>query len=49
MPLGKNHAPQKLIVLTKTKNGLRKRVVTNVAFVPMTGDVRNKGNDFIPD
>ena len=49
MPLGKNHAPQKLIVVTKTKNGLRERVVTNVAFVPMTGEVRNMGNDFIHD
>ena len=49
MPLGKNHAPQKLIVLTKTKNGLRKRVVTNVAFVPMTGEVRNIGKDSFPD
>ena len=49
MPLGKNHAPQKLIVLTKTKNGLRKRAVTSVAFVPMTGEVRNMENDFISD
>ncbi|SVE16835.1 uncharacterized protein METZ01_LOCUS469689, partial [marine metagenome] len=35
-----------LILLTKTENGLRKRVVTNVAFVPMTGEVRNMENDF---
>jgi len=35
--------------LTKTKNGLRKRAVANVAFVPMTGEVRNMENDFISD
>ena len=43
MPLGKNHAPQELIVLTKTESGLKKRVVEIVAFVPMTGEVRNSG------
>ncbi len=43
MPLGKNHAPQELIALTKTENGLKKRVVEIVAFVPMTGEVRNSG------
>ena len=46
MPLGRSRAPQELILLTKTENGLRKRVVTNVAFVPMTGEVRNMENDF---
>ena len=45
MPLGKNHAPQELIALTKTENGLKKRVVEIVAFVPMTGEVRNIGKD----
>ena len=45
MPLGRSRAPQELILLTKTENGLRKRVVTNVAFVPMTGEVRNVGDD----
>ena len=49
MPLGKSNLPQKLIVLTKTQNGLRKRVVANVAFVPMTGEVGNMRNNFIPD
>ena len=46
MPLGRSRAPQELILLTKTENSLRKRVVTNVAFVPMTGEVRNMENDF---
>ncbi len=45
MPLGKSRALQELITLTKTENGLRKRVVTNVAFVPMTGEVRSMRND----
>jgi len=49
MPLGKNHAPQELIALTKTENGLKKRVVEIVAFVPMTGEVRNIGKDSFPD
>ena len=43
MPLGKSRAPQELIALTKTENGLKKRVVEIVAFVPMTGEVRNNG------
>jgi len=47
MPLGRSRAPQELIALTKTENGLKKRVVTNVAFVPMTGEVRDVENDFI--
>ena len=49
MPLGKNHAPQELIALTKTENGLKKRVVEIVAFVPMTGEVRNIGKDSFSD
>ena len=49
MPLGKNHAPQELIALTKTENGLKKRVVEIVAFVPMTGEVRNIGKDSFLD
>ena len=49
MPFGKNHAPQELIALTKTENGLKKRVVEIVAFVPMTGEVRNIGKDSFPD
>ena len=49
MPLGKSHAPQELIALTKTKNGLKKRVVEIVAFVPMTGEVRNIGKDSFLD
>ena len=43
MPLGKSRAPQELIALTKTENGLKKRVVEIVSFVPMTGEVRNNG------
>ena len=49
MPLGKSRAPQELIALTKTKNGLKKRVVEIVAFVPMTGEVRNIGKDSFLD
>jgi hypothetical protein len=49
MPLGKSNAPQELIALTKTKNGLKKRVVEIVAFVPMTGEVRNIGKDSFSD
>jgi protein-L-isoaspartate(D-aspartate) O-methyltransferase len=49
MPLGKSRAPQELIALTKTENGLKKRVVEIVAFVPMTGEVRNIGKDSFPD
>ena len=49
MPLGKSRAPQELIALTKTKNGLKKRVVEIVAFVPMTGEVRNIGKDSFSD
>ena len=45
MPLGRSRAPQELKALTKTGNGLIKRVVTNVAFVPMIGEVRNMEND----
>ena len=45
MPLGKNHTPQELIVLTKTKSGLKRKVVTKVAFVPMTGEITIGGND----
>ena len=46
MPLGKTRTSQELIVLTKTENGLDKRFVTRVVFVPMTGEVRNpKGED----
>jgi protein-L-isoaspartate O-methyltransferase len=49
MPLGKSRAFQELIVLTKTENGVKKRVVEMVAFVPMTGEVRNIGKDSFPD
>ena len=49
MPLGKSRAPQELIALTKTENGLKKRVVEIVAFVPMTGEVRNIGKDSFLD
>tara|TARA_B100001964_G_scaffold60132_1_gene68200 strand:- start:7200 stop:7829 length:630 start_codon:yes stop_codon:yes gene_type:complete len=46
MPLGETRTSQELIVLTKTENGLDKRFVTRVVFVPMTGEVRNpKGED----
>jgi len=45
MPLGKNHKPQQLLALTKTENGLRKRVVTIVSFVPMTGEVNMENNN----
>ena len=49
MPLGKSRAPQELIALTKTENGLKKRVVEIVVFVPMTGEVRDIGKDSFPD
>ena len=40
LPLGKNQFSQDLIVLTKTAEGLKKKFVTGVVFVPMTGKVR---------
>lgn len=40
LPLGTNRFVQDLIVLTKTADGLNKRLVTGVVFVPMTGEVR---------
>ncbi len=40
MPLGGHPRFQDLVVLTKTKDGLHKEVITGVLFVPMTGEVR---------
>ncbi len=41
LPLGKTGSPQNLIVLTKQEGGsLRKRFITGVVFVPMTGEIR---------
>ncbi len=41
LPLGKTGSPQNLIVLTKQEDGsLRKRFITGVVFVPMTGEIR---------
>lgn len=45
MPLGRTRTSQELVALTKTKNGLEKRFVTSVIFVPMTGEVRNNGGN----
>jgi protein-L-isoaspartate(D-aspartate) O-methyltransferase len=45
MPLGQTRTSQELIALTKTENGLEKRFVTHVIFVPMTGEVRNNEGD----
>ncbi len=41
LPLGETGSPQNLMVLTKQKDGsLRKRFITGVVFVPMTGEIR---------
>lgn len=40
MPLGEGRDSQSLVVLTKTKDGLHKELITGVVFVPMTGEVR---------
>jgi len=40
IPLGTGHFSQDLMVLTKTGDGLIKKFVTGVIFVPMTGAVR---------
>ena len=45
MPLGETRTSQELIVLTKTENGLDKRFVTRVVFVPMTGEVRSPNGE----
>jgi protein-L-isoaspartate(D-aspartate) O-methyltransferase len=42
MPLGSMSHTQDLVVLTKTKEGLERRLITGVVFVPMTGEVRKK-------
>lgn len=40
MPLGPQGMYQELIVLTRTEQGLEKKFITGVVFVPMTGEVR---------
>jgi protein-L-isoaspartate(D-aspartate) O-methyltransferase len=40
MPLGDHRGSQNLVVVTKTKDALQKEFITGVAFVPMTGEVR---------
>lgn len=40
MPLGNQRFSQELIVLTKREDGLERRFVTGVVFVPMTGEIR---------
>jgi protein-L-isoaspartate O-methyltransferase len=42
MPLGNTSRAQNLVVLTKTKEGLERRLITGVVFVPMTGEIRKK-------
>ncbi len=42
MPLGNTSRAQNLVVLTKTKEGLERRFITGVVFVPMTGEIRKK-------
>ena len=42
MPFGSTSHAQDLVVLTKTKEGLERRLITGVVFVPMTGEVRKK-------
>jgi protein-L-isoaspartate(D-aspartate) O-methyltransferase len=42
MPLGSMSHAQNLVVLTKTKEGLERRLITGVVFVPMTGKVRER-------
>jgi len=42
LPLESKHGVQNLVVMTKTEKGLEKKFVTGVAFVPMTGEVRNR-------
>jgi protein-L-isoaspartate(D-aspartate) O-methyltransferase len=42
MPLGSMSHAQDLVVLAKTKEGLERRLVTGVVFVPMTGEVRER-------
>ena len=42
MPLGNTSRAQNLVVLTKTKEGLERRLITGVVFVPMTGEVRER-------
>ncbi len=40
MPLGQRGFYQELVVFTKTPKGLDKKFITGVAFVPMTGEIR---------
>jgi protein-L-isoaspartate(D-aspartate) O-methyltransferase len=41
LPLGKTGSSQKLMVLTKQKDGsLKEKFITGVIFVPMTGEIR---------
>jgi protein-L-isoaspartate(D-aspartate) O-methyltransferase len=42
MPLGSMSHAQDLVVLTKTKEGLERHLVTGVVFVPMTGEIRRE-------
>ena len=42
MPLGSTSHAQDLMVLTKTKEGLKRHLITGVVFVPMTGEIRKK-------
>ena len=40
MPLGGRKSSQDLVVLTKMKNGMKKKFITGVVFVPITGEIR---------
>jgi protein-L-isoaspartate(D-aspartate) O-methyltransferase len=40
LPVGKSSFSQNLVLLVKEKDGLQKKIITGVRFVPMTGEVR---------